>query len=170
MGVIAQTIVPSVVTSLRLAERMCEGVAAGDFGRKPAGVECNTPAWVFGHLAMYPDKVIEWAGRADVAQPLPDGWPELFGYKSECRDDPKGAIYPSKERVVSEFMRRQEALVRVLGETDDAVLMGVNPHESMRERFPTLGAIAAFMGSAHVMMHLGQVSTWRRCMGLGPAM
>jgi hypothetical protein len=30
--------------------------------------------------------------------------------------------------------------------------------------------VAAFYFGPHVMMHLGQVSTWRRMMGLGSAM
>jgi hypothetical protein len=32
---------------------------------------------------------------------------------------------------------------------------------------PTIGAVANFLLSAHHMMHLGQVSAWRRAVGLG---
>jgi hypothetical protein len=38
-----------------------------------------------------------------------------------------------------------------------------------REMFPTLGAVVAFYLGGHVMNHLGQLSAWRRCLGLPPA-
>ena len=38
-----------------------------------------------------------------------------------------------------------------------------------RELFPTLGAVVAFYLAGHVMNHLGQLSAWRRCIGLPPA-
>jgi hypothetical protein len=39
----------------------------------------------------------------------------------------------------------------------------------MTERFPTLGSVHAFYCGGHIMMHLGQMSAWRRMMGLGSA-
>jgi hypothetical protein len=35
--------------------------------------------------------------------------------------------------------------------------------------FPTIGGAVNFLLVGHVQMHLGQVSTWRRVMGLGSA-
>ena len=35
-----------------------------------------------------------------------------------------------------------------------------------RELFPTIGAVVAFYLAGHVLNHLGQLSTWRRCIGL----
>jgi hypothetical protein len=40
----------------------------------------------------------------------------------------------------------------------------------MSEMLPTLGAAMMFMCGSHLQMHLGQVSSWRRAMGLGSAM
>ena len=46
-----------------------------------------------------------------------------------------------------------------------------NPMEGrMKEMFPTVGVAVNFLVNNHVMMHLGQISTWRRLMGLGSAM
>jgi hypothetical protein len=39
----------------------------------------------------------------------------------------------------------------------------------MTELFPTLGSLYNFYVGGHMMMHLGQISTWRRMMGLGAA-
>ena len=39
----------------------------------------------------------------------------------------------------------------------------------MTELFPTLGSMHAFYTGGHIMMHLGQISAWRRMQGLGAA-
>jgi hypothetical protein len=39
----------------------------------------------------------------------------------------------------------------------------------MRELFPTIGSVQAFYCGGHMMMHLGQMSAWRRMEGLGTA-
>ena len=39
----------------------------------------------------------------------------------------------------------------------------------MTELFPTLGSMQAFYVGGHIMMHLGQISAWRRMQGLGAA-
>jgi hypothetical protein len=41
------------------------------------------------------------------------------------------------------------------------------PDESRRERFPTVGAATNFLLNDHLMFHAGQVSAWRRAVGLG---
>ena len=35
--------------------------------------------------------------------------------------------------------------------------------------FPTVGAAINFYLTGHVMMHAGQISAWRRCMGMPAA-
>jgi hypothetical protein len=35
--------------------------------------------------------------------------------------------------------------------------------------FPTVGGAVNFLCGGHNMMHLGQISTWRRAAGLGSA-
>ena len=44
-----------------------------------------------------------------------------------------------------------------------------NPNERMRAKFPTNGAMLAFYVGGHFMLHMGQLSAWRRAVGLGPA-
>ena len=36
-------------------------------------------------------------------------------------------------------------------------------------RFPTKGAALGFYVGGHFMMHMGQLSAWRRAMGMGAA-
>ena len=54
---------------------------------------------------------------------------------------------------------------------DDETFLKPNPNEGrMKELFPTIGAAVTFYLGGHVQMHLGQISAWRRAMGLTAAM
>lgn len=169
MGVVAESVIPSGNLMLMYADKALAGIRPEDFGRMPKGVNLNSPAFNFGHLSTYPDMMLEMLGRKDLMRPKA-GWDELFSAKAECRDDPDGTIYPPMEEIVAQFRDRHRALLGVIGETGDEAFAGVNPYEPMRDMFPTLGAMTEFIMVAHTMMHLGQVSAWRRLMGLGPCM
>ena len=46
------------------------------------------------------------------------------------------------------------------------ILAQENPIEGFRSRAPTIGDAANFLMNSHAMFHLGQLSAWRRAMGL----
>ena len=46
---------------------------------------------------------------------------------------------------------------------------GEHVHRAVLELFPTLGSIHGFYAGGHMMMHLGQMSAWRRIEGMKPA-
>lgn len=169
MGVLAGTLAPLCRASLGFADATLKDVKASDFGKMPAGVKTNTPAFVFGHLATYPDWIFELIGRPELAKP-DQKYADLFAQGKECIDDPKGAVYPPMEEIVGRFRDRHAALLGVLAEVSDETFAKPNPNEKMKARFPTVGALVTFMLGSHIMMHMGQISTWRRCMGLGPCM
>ena len=59
---------------------------------------------------------------------------------------------------------------QALRDCDDSLLLKENPNEGrMRELFPTIGAATGFYVGGHVMIHMGQISAWRRAMGLEAA-
>lgn len=169
MGLIASALVPGGRLALGYSEVLLKDVQAADFARFPKGIHTNHPAFVYGHLAVYPDRVLEMIGRPDLAAP-DQAYVDLFSAGKECVDDASGTIYPAMEAIVARFKSRHETALAALAETTDEVLARVNPNEKMRDRFPTLGAMATFLFSGHMMIHLGQVSAWRRIMGLGSAM
>lgn len=169
MGKISAALLPPSRMALGYADALLKDVKSQDFARFAKGVSANHPAFCYGHLAIYPDRFLELAGRSDVAKP--DAvYVELFGAGKECRDDPTGTIYPPMEAIVARFKQRHEAALAVLAEMTDEALERENPNEQGRTRLPTLANVAAFYFGPHVMMHMGQVSTWRRMMGLGSAM
>jgi hypothetical protein len=161
-------IIPGGIT-LAYAQALASDIPADRFGRTPEGVKTNSPAFIFGHLALYPDRVLGLIGREDKAEDVSDIEP-LFKHGAECKDDPDHTIYPSKDALVGRFSKRHEAALLALQDVTDDTLAKPNPVETMRDRFPTVGAAVTFLMAPHAMMHLGQLSTWRRVMGLGPVM
>jgi hypothetical protein len=155
------------------AERLLVGVTPATFARKPSVngkiVDSNHPAWVFGHLAIYPAKVAGMVGIDPAAFVAPAGFEELFKDGTESKDDPQGTIFPAMESITTAFFRTHDGLFQALGEIDDAKLLVETPDEKARQRFPVIGGRVLFMCNNHIMMHMGQISTWRRCMGLSPA-
>lgn len=175
MGNIADAILPSGNLSLRYAEMLLKDVKASDFAKFPSvggkTVQTNHPAFVYGHLAMYPHRAMEMLGKPKGVTTPPEGWEALFKAGAECKDDPQGTIYPAMEKIVSFHKAAYEAAMAAIAEASDAQLSAPNPGEGrMKEMFPTVGALCSFIVAAHTMSHYGQVSAWRRCMGLGSAM
>lgn len=172
MGQLGKTMANSGKAVLWYAEALLNDVDAKDFARKPMGangeIDTNHPAFIFGHMAIYPSWLLESMGQEPGPAAMPDTYKELFGHKSECLSDP--SAYPDKDELVTAFFDAYRHLVGVLEETDDEVFARELPNETMRDFFPTVGDMVDFMVGAHAMGHLGQLSAWRRCMGLGSAM
>jgi len=164
---LADSIIPASRAMLWYAAEATSDIPADRFARRPDGVTCSSPAFALGHLAIYPDKLL-----ADFGLPHQDQsrYAAMFEAGNECKDDPDGSIYPSKDEILKLFFDRHNALIEALPSVDEATLAKPNPNERMRDMFPTLGSMAVFMLTSHTFMHLGQISTWRRVMGLGACM
>lgn len=128
--------------------------------------QINHAAWLLGHLAVAADYVPMVLGEK---MSLPDSWhKELFGPGSTPTTD--RARYPSKAELVSELERlyqRNLQLVRAAPESKTAA-----PHQIayFLPVLPTVGDMLAHLMSTHASFHLGQLSTWRRLMGLPSVM
>lgn len=165
----ARAICDNARLTLMYADRLLEGIDADTFARLPDGVRCNHPAFCFGHLSIYPDRLLAYLGREDLTDPRPK-YNELFKAGAECRDDPDGTIYPPMHEIVEYFRDRYGALMTVLENIDEEALRADNPNEKMSDIIASLGGMIMFMVGGHPMSHLGQVSTWRRVMGHGSAL
>ena len=157
-----------------LAKALLTGIEPSRFARfaSPGGsaINSNHPAFVYGHIAIYPARLLEMAGLDPAPAATPEPFGDLFAHGCECRDDPEGSIYPDMETITSACFRASDALLDALPNISEATLAQPNPNEGMRERMPTMGAMINFLVGPHAMMHLGQVSAWRRMEGLGPCM
>lgn len=158
--------------SLGYAQQLLDGVTSEAFARfaAPGGelVESNHPAFIYGHLSLYSPRIIQFCGGQ--AEPIPEGFNELFSNKAKCQDDVDGSIYPEMQQITDFFFDGHNAALEVVQGTDDEVLNQSNPAPGpMAEKFPTVGSMCNFISAAHIMLHMGQMSAWRRMQGLGSA-
>ena len=170
MSTTGNMISDSLKLGMGYADRLLTDIQPDQFARFASlggtVVESNHACFIFGHLALYPSKVISHlGGQADE----PSGF-NVFSKDAKCLDDPDGSIYPSMDVVVSAFKEGYGDVITTLGTASDDAMAQPNPSGGrMTELFPTLGSMLAFYAGGHMMMHLGQLSAWRRMVGLGSA-
>jgi hypothetical protein len=152
-------------------ERLASDIPPALFARKAnvggTVVDANHPAFVYGHLSLYPVRMLGFLNLpADAAQ-APAEWEKLFNPGCPCQDDPEGRIYPAKETLVTTFLRTYDAVLDALPRVKDEAFAAPTPEERYRAFLPTVGSAVLSMLNNHPSLHFGQLSTWRRCMGLG---
>lgn len=166
------TIADSLQLSLGYGEKLLKDVTADQFGRfaAPGGqkVESNHGAFVYGHLSLYSPRILEALGQEAPA--IPDGFESVFSKDATCVDDADGSVYPAMEQITAFFFTGYNAVSEAFKATDDSVFQQPNPGGGrMTELFPTVGSMHNFYVGGHMMIHMGQMSAWRRMLGLGSA-
>ena len=128
----------------------------------------NHPAFCYGHLSLYPNFWLDFMGRPDAQIELPYD-PEPYQAGVECVE--QDGRYASMEVITGAFFAGHKRALEVLPTIDPEVFAQQIPQEGQyRDFFGVIGNALTFMSGAHLMMHLGQVSMWRRAMGLGSCM
>lgn len=170
---LGNTIADSLALSIGYTKRLMTGIEADHFARfaTPGGqtIESNHPAFILGHLSLYAPRIINELGRSDLAVAIPDGFEAVFSKDAQCADDPDGSVYPAMSAVTELYETGYANATTALREVADDVLQQPNPNERMTDKFPTIGSMHGFYVGGHMMMHLGQLSAWRRMQGLGSA-
>lgn len=169
---IGTMIAESAQLCLRNAEKLFAGIPDEKFARfSSVGgkvIQSNHPAFICGHLSLYPSRVVgELGGDASSISPTPK-YEELFSPQATCLDDPDAKLYPHRDELIERFQSAHQAAIDVLRDVDDSKFDAVNPNERMRSMFSTMGSMHAFYLGGHLMLHLGQLSAWRRVMGMPP--
>jgi hypothetical protein len=165
-------IADSLQLSVGYAERLLKGVPADKFARFASVggvvVDSNHPAFICGHLALYAPKILHQLGAPSPS--VPDHFELRFSKDAKCVDDPDLDLYPPMDEIVSFFLEGHRMVSGALRSTPDETFQRPNPAEGrMKELFPTIGSVQTFYCGGHMMMHLGQMSAWRRMEGLGAA-
>lgn len=174
MGNIGKALAAPGQFSVNYGEGLLKDVKQDIFARHPLidgkRVAANHPAWVYGHLAIYSSRMCEMMGIDLGPAAKPADWDELFKNGTECKDDPAGTIYPKMDVLTNHFINGHKHVLAHLPEVSDDVLLRPNPAGGrFAEMLPTAAAAIGFLLIGHPQQHLGQVSTWRRTFGLGPA-
>jgi hypothetical protein len=173
---IGNAIADSLEHSLRYVGRLVVGVAPEQFARlaAPGGVmiQSNHGAFILGHLSIYGPRIMEHLG-GDVAAVAPSQrFVEAFSKDAKCLDDPEAKLYPPMVEITETFLATYRAALQSLrsAEADDSLMAQANPSGGrLTELFPTIGSMLTFYAGGHVSMHLGQMSAWRRMLGLSEA-
>lgn len=170
---IGTMIAESAKMSVGYAERLLKDLPETQFARfaEVGGktIESNHPAFILGHLSLYPCRVVgELGGDATAIKPS-SKFEALFSPAATCLDDPEGTLYPSMHDITEKFFAAHHAAIATLLSSEDALFAAENPNERMRAKFSTIGAMHAFYLGGHIMIHMGQFSAWRRALGLPAA-
>jgi hypothetical protein len=134
-------------------------IPADQFTHQPAGLK-NHPAWTVGHLAVSLDAAADLLGGG---QELPENWSKLFGMGSQPTGD--AAAYPDKATLVASLESQCERVAAAYESATPGQLAGQTP-EAFRNMLPTVEAAIVFLLTGHHATHLGQLSSWRRAMGM----
>ncbi len=173
MNHFATLIRESAQLSMGYARRLLTDVSPAQFARFAPGangrIASNHPAFVYGHLSIYAPRMLADVG-ADASTFQPSQlFLDRFQNGVECVDDPDGSIYPPMEEITERFFAGHEAVLEAIANIDDAAYTQPNSNEAMRARFSTMASMHAFYLGGHMMIHFGQISAWRRSMGMKPA-
>jgi hypothetical protein len=133
-----------------------------DMVAQPNGI-MNHPAWVIGHLT-YACQLL--GGAIGLSKWLPSDWTERYGTGSVPRAD--ASLYESKDEALAILRDAQSRIIEGVEQLDDARLDQPFPVESYRDVFPTIRHALTQVLVGHTANHVGQVSVWRRTLGLPP--
>ena len=123
----------------------------------------NHPAWILGHLAVTADRAIRVLGSSPE---LPTTWTPLFGPGSKLsaiRTD-----YPAKDELLGAVEQSFERLRQQTASATAEQLSQPSANRLTKNALPTVEDGIAFLLTGHLGIHLGQLSTWRRMIGLPP--
>src|SRR5262249_28405530 len=91
-------------------------------------------------------------------------WRAKFGPGSTLAAE-RGA-YPSKSELLAAFEAGHARVIEGMAKVTEEYLSRAQPSRFFRDELPTLGDMLLHLTTTHPMLHLGQLSAWRRAMGL----
>jgi len=124
-----------------------------------AGV--NHPAWILGHLAYSADGAATLLGGQ---KSLSREWLVKFGRGSKLssvRSD-----YPSKAELVATLERTFEHARQLAAAATPEQLAAPHRNAFFADALPHVADLCSFLLTGHLSLHLGQLSSWRRMIGL----
>ncbi len=163
---IAEHLTHCLRVTISYGETLTTNIPAEDFAHIPhPGM--NHPAFCLGHLSLYPNELLRLLGRKEHIVDKPDFVP-LFQAGTQCVE--QDGRYPPKHDITRFYFDRHHVLCDALADVGDKLpgLMQGCPHSPFKRWFPTIGATLIYYLNNHHMQHLGQISAWRRVMGLPP--
>ncbi|MEO1498680.1 MAG: DinB family protein [Planctomycetota bacterium] len=146
---------------LRYALALLDDVTDEQFVTRPGG-NMNHPAWIIGHVSLYHDATLSLLAGKPFKEPKDD---PLFGYDG---DGPIDDIEPygSKQLMVERFADSHEVVAQAVLSASPADFARAPSLPRWAAMYPTVEFLLPDLLLFHEGMHIGQISTWRRAMGL----
>lgn len=145
---------------LDYAKKLAHGIDEDKLTLQPAP-GFNTPLWIFGHLAIAADFAPMFLG---LPRGCPKEWHKVFGPGSDPTAVP--LPHPSKAEMLAAFESAHHRVVEALKTATPETLGKPHSFAPTKDVFPTVGDMIAHLLTTHPMLHLGQLSAWRRLQGL----
>ena len=123
----------------------------------------NHPAWILGHLAF---SCAQGQDTLGGEMELPPAWVALFGPGSKITAS--RADYPSKDELLRAVEQGFEGLRQMVAAATAEQLGHPSTNPYTKDALPTIKEGVAFLLTGHLGVHLGQLSAWRRMIGLPP--
>jgi len=137
-----------------------EDVRPTDMVAQPNGI-MNHPSWVIGHLAFSCQAL---GGEIGLPAWLPTAWAERFGTGSVPVAD--ATVYDDKDESLRILHDAQSRITHAVKRLNDSQLDEPLPDEEYRVILPTVRHAVTQVLIAHPANHIGQLTIWRRAMGL----
>jgi uncharacterized damage-inducible protein DinB len=124
----------------------------------------NHPAWVLGHQIIVDSAFVKLITNKEPATFIDDEWKATYGQKSEPVADK--SKYKPKAFYLEQLAILREQIMTGLHNMKPEDFQKPHPDPARRDRFPTIGHAVMLYGTWHEAYHAGQLSTWRRVLGL----
>ncbi len=121
----------------------------------------NHAAWTVGHLVYSAQTIAVELGLNTWLSP---DWLELFATGTTPR--PVAGMYPKKDELLEALEDARRRLVRRMAVMKDNDLMRPMGDRRYHGIFPSLGHAVLHVLTVHPSIHLGQLTVWRRSLGL----
>ncbi len=123
----------------------------------------NHPAWILGHLALSGDGAVGVLGGPKT---LAGDWTKKFGAGS--KPSSVRADYPPKAELLRVLEERFATARELAAAASPERVSLPNPNARLKDKLPTVRDLVSFLFTGHLALHLGQLSAWRRLIGLAP--
>ncbi len=154
-------LVSNCLASVAYGKQILADIEDAQMAERPMGL--NPPAWLLLHLATAGDYAAGLLGGSGVC---PADWNDKADTKkpvSSNRSD-----YPGKDELVTTFEKAYQNASDLLAKATPEQLAAPQKLGFFEKELPTVADMAGFLMVAHLAIHLGQLSAWRRATGKAP--
>ncbi|MEM6392694.1 MAG: DinB family protein [Planctomycetota bacterium] len=139
--------------------RLADDIDDARFADQPVPA-INHPAWLIGHVSAYNDVVTALL----TGQPFDNPWTLPCGKDRPAVAD--RSAYPAKANLLQRFTTGVDAVAHAIASAEPANWNAPIEHATWGKQFARVASAVAFLTSAHLAYHTGQLSSWRRAAGM----